>query len=95
MPSKNDLSALKSASAKPAILPSNDEVVSKKPTRGPLTGAPIRAGRPPKAKAEKRSHKITLSLTEAEGAKIAEKAGLAGEATFLYAALKETGVFDR
>lgn len=95
MPSKNDLSALKTAHQKPAILPSNDEAGSIKPKRGPITGNPVQVGRPKKAKSEKRSYKITLSLTEAEGANVAEKAGLAGEATYLYAALKEAGVFDK
>jgi len=95
MPSKNDLSALKTSHEKPAILPSNDGAATIKPTRGPLTGRPVQVGRPKKAAAEKRSYKITLSLTEAEGAKIAEKAGLAGEATYLYAALKESGLFDK
>lgn len=95
MPSKNDLSALKVSHEKPAILPSNDGPATAKPKRGPLTGRPVQVGRPKKAPAEKRSYKITLSLTEAEGARISKKAGLAGEATFLYAALKESGIFDK
>ena len=92
MPSKNDLSALKGATKKPAILPSNDlpsvtKVIEKpKPSEGQVVG------RPPKKQAEKRSYKVTLSLTPSEGAKLAEKSGLAGEATYLYAKLKEIGV---
>jgi len=93
MPSKNDLSALKT-SAKKTILPENEArtppaIKAKQPAE--KTG---RIGRPPKEKTEKRSYKITLSLTPAEGQKIAEKAGLAGEATFLYAFLKDSGAFD-
>ena len=91
MPSRNDLSALKTGTKKP-ILPTNDG----RTTTAAETpqSKPGRVGRPPKGKTEKRSYKITLSLTPAEGEKIAEKAGLAGEATFLYAFLKDSGVFD-
>lgn len=89
MPSKNDLSALKPA-PKPKILPSNDGVGTKTET-GPLTGK-SRAGRKPSP--DKRNYKVTLSLTQSEGAKLAAKAGLAGEATVIYAHLKETGFFD-
>ena len=88
MPSKNDLSALKSAQHKPTILPSNDA----NPIEKTVAKAGQGIGRPPKSKAEKRSVKITLSLTEAEGAKISQQAGLAGDATFLYAKLKENGI---
>lgn len=91
MPSRNDLSALKTGSKKP-ILPVNDgRTAVAIETTQPKAG---RVGRPPKEKTEKRSYKITLSLTPAEGEKIAEKAGLAGEATFLYAFLKDSGIFD-
>ena len=95
MPSKNDISGLlKQKKTQPTILPANEGQGVTKPARAPLTGTPVKAtGRPPKAKEEKRSEKITLSLTKAEKAKIAEQAGLAGEATFLYAKLKETGIF--
>lgn len=90
MPSKNDLSALKGATKKPIILPSNNTppVTDVLPTTSKGQGA----GRPPKAKAEKRSYKVTLSLTQSEGAKLAEKSGLAGEATYLYAKLKELNI---
>ena len=92
MPSKNDLSALKGATKKPVILPSNDlppvAEVMEKPKRNEGQGV----GRPPKKQTEKRSYKVTLSLTPSEGAKLAEKSGLAGEATYLYAKLKESGV---
>lgn len=91
MPSRNDLSALKTGTKKP-ILPTNDgRTTTAVETPQPNAG---RVGRPPKGKTEKRSYKITLSLTPAEGEKITEKAGLAGEATFLYAFLKNSGVFD-
>lgn len=90
MPSKNDLSALKGATQKPVILPSNDlpPVAATKPAKREGQGV----GRPPKQKAEKRSYKVTLSLTPSEGAKLAEKSGLAGDATYIYAKLKEGGV---
>lgn len=90
MPSKNDLSALKSAQHKPTILPSNDAPPVEQVAVKPKTGQGV--GRPPKGKTEKRSVKITLSLTEAEGTKISQQAGLAGDATFLYAKLKEHGI---
>lgn len=92
MPSKNDLSALKGAAQRPAILPADDG----RPMRADRMSSTVsgRVGRPPKPEGEKRSHKVTLSLTPSEGAKISEKAGLAGEATFLYAVLKEAGIFD-
>ena len=90
MPSKNDLSALKGATQKPVILPSNDlpPVAETKPVKRVGKGV----GRPPKQKAEKRSYKVTLSLTPSEGAKLADQSGLAGDATYLYAKLKEIGV---
>ena len=90
MPSKNDLSALKGATQKPVILPSNDlpPLDVTKPAKREEQGV----GRPPKQKAEKRSYKVTLSLTPSEGAKLAEQSGLAGEATYLYAKLKEKGI---
>ena len=94
MPSKNDLSALK-AVKKPAILPANDGAgKATVPDHSPVSGASGRVGRPPKRPTEKRSYKVTLSLTPAEGRKLAEKAGLAGEVTYLYAFLTETGLFD-
>ncbi len=93
MPSRNDLSALK-AGTKTPILPATDGPKKKPAARRLRTPKPGTVGRPPKGRAEKRSYKIALSLTPAEGQKIAEKAGLAGEATFLYAFLKESGIFD-
>ena len=92
MPSRNDLSALKTGANK-SILPKSDGSIAPALTKT-LTISTGRVGRPPKGKTEKRSYKITLSLTPAEGAKIAEKAGLAGEATFLYAFLKDSNIFD-
>ncbi|MEM9880137.1 MAG: hypothetical protein AAF862_12760 [Pseudomonadota bacterium] len=59
----------------------------------PITGKAV-GGRPKKAPEEKRDYKITLSLTQAEGEKISSKAGLAGDATYLYAMLKEQGAFQ-
>ena len=94
MPSKNNLSALKQDKKEKPILPSNNqpEQVDTQPAKAPLAGIkPV--GRPRKKPAEKRDYKITLSLTKAEGAKIKEKAGLAGEATYLYDLLEKAGAF--
>jgi len=85
MPSKNDLTAFKKPDTKP-ILPSND-----KEPPAPLTGKK-KAGRKPAP--EKRSYKVLLSLTEGQGAKLEEKAGLAGGATVIYDHLLKTGFFD-
>lgn len=83
------------------LMPSKNSVAELKPIVGPIlkntrTAAPSkvgRTGRPPKHAAEKRDYKITLSLTQAEGAVVREKAGLAGAATYLYATLQQAGVF--
>lgn len=88
MPSKNDLSGLKAST--PKILPES-KPVEKEPIRPRFTK---QIGRPKKKAEEKRTYKITLSLTQAEGKRIAEQAGLAGEATYLYAMLKKSGIFD-
>jgi len=58
---------------------------SPKPTKG--------AGRPIKGKA-KRSHKIMVAMTAAEGEKSRAKAGDIPEATYLYQFLKKNGYFD-
>lgn len=55
--------------------------------------APKARGPKPKPPAEKRSHRVLLSLTETEGIKSKDKAGLAGEATTIYAFLHEHGYF--
>ena len=92
MPSKNDLSAIKTATQKPAVLPSNDvppvRKVEVKPAPPLSRGV---GGRPAIPKAEKRSYKVVLSMTESEGRALSKKAGLAGDATYLYAKLKELG----
>ena len=93
MPSKNDLSALKKTARKPLVLPSNDGESVAEGAEKPAP--PMRkrvGGRPAKSKAEKRTYKVVLSLTEAEGKALSNKAGLAGDATYLYAQLKEIGV---
>jgi len=93
MPSRNDLSALKTGTKKP-ILPIRSDRDAGTPEPPTIKSETGRVGRPPKEKTAKRSYKITLSLTPAEGCKIAEKAGLAGEATFLYAFLKDSDIFE-
>ena len=55
MPSKNDLSALKGATKKPVILPSNDLPSAIEVLEKPKQSAGQGVGRPPKQKAEKRS----------------------------------------
>lgn len=90
MPSKNNLSALKAPRA--AILPAVE------PQAGGQQDAPPQAaprrGPQPKPIAERRTHKIQLSLTLAEAAALKAKAGLVNEATFVHAKLKELGIFD-
>ena len=82
MPSKNNLSALKAA--RPTVLPE----------AGAEAKPPKQVGRRAKPEGEKRSYRVLLSLTPAEGARLSEKAGLAGDATYLYAKLKEHGIID-
>lgn len=97
MPSKNDLSALKSPERKtilPKTAPSNDGPPVRTKGQKPLTGKEGQVGRPPKAKEEKRDYKITLSLTQGQGAKLKDKAGLASEAAVIYDHLQKTGFFD-
>ena len=53
---------------------------------------PKRMGRPPAE--EKRTFKVTLSFTEAEGRRLKEKAGLVPMATYLLASLEEAGVLE-
>ena len=98
MPSKNNLSALKQDKKPNPILPAK---VPEPEQPTPLDSAPVAApakqkaiGRPRKRPEDKRDYKVTLSLTRAEGAKIKDKAGLAGEATYLYDLLKKAGAFS-
>lgn len=97
MPSKNDLNALKAPERK-NILPKtgllDDGVAVRTEGHRPATGRGGQGGRPPKALEEKRSYRVSLSLTQAEGEKVKAKAGLANEATLIYHHLKETGFFD-
>ena len=90
MPSKNDLSALKQPDQKP-ILPSNDRAGDVDKASRPLTGKKA-AGRKPSK--NKRTRKVLLSLTESEGQRLDEIAGLAGGATVIYDHLLKTNFFD-
>ena len=83
MPNKNSVAGLKTDA--PTVIPSKPET-----TRAPEK----KVGRPKVPAHQKRSYKITLSLTEAQGETVREKAGLASEATYLYDQLKKAGVFD-
>jgi len=96
MPGKNNVSELRKKKEGAILTPDIDEV--KKPSLPEKVAKPAPAnnskgvgGRPAKPKTEKRSYKVVLSLTEAEGRVLSEKAGLAGDATYLYAKLKELG----
>ena len=60
-------------------------------SKGVLASVPKQIGRP-KAE-EKRTFKVTLSLTEAEGEMLKRKAGIAPLATLLLVKLYETDVF--
>lgn len=73
----------------------NDLSTFKKTSSAPpvLQSVPKQIGRP-KTK-EKRTFKVTLSLTEEEGRALQEKAGLAPLAKLLLVKLQETDVFDR
>ena len=98
MPSKNDLSIFKnkSATTKP-ILP-NKEPKTVPDAPGAEQAQPAirtgKVGRPKKAPKEKRNFRVMLSLTQGEGAKLDEKAGLADRATYIYDVLKRAGVFE-
>jgi len=96
MPSKNNLSGLLKSGGgekKSPILPANEpKKVKKTPPKKQVSKAP-KIGRPKKSEEEKRDFKITLSLTQGEGEKILEKAGLADKATYLYDFLQKAGAF--
>lgn len=100
MPSKNSLASIKQppkeqGDYKP-VLPANTDsgagegIAEAQPAKTPRARKKI--GRPPKEKAEKRDYKITLSLTQEQGRAIKKKAGIAGEATYLYDQLLQAGV---
>jgi len=96
MPGKNSVSALRKKRGGAILAAPNSEIetapVLDKPAAKPAPANNTRVGgRPTKPKAEKRSYKIVLSLTESEGAAISQKAGIAGDATYLYSRLKELG----
>lgn len=96
MPSKNNLSALKQDKKLKPILPSTDQVERGQVSSESLSTQLIEKktiGRPRKAPKDKRDYKITLSLTKSEGTVVKEKAGLAGEATYLYDLLEKAGAF--
>jgi hypothetical protein len=98
MPSKNNLSALKQDKKPNPILPARaPELEQPTPQKSAPVATPAKQkaiGRPRKRPEDKRDYKVTLSLTQAEGAKIKDKAGLAGEATYLYDLLKKTEAFS-
>ena len=98
MPSKNNLSALKQDKKPnpilPATAPEPEQPTPQESTPIATTAKPKTIGRPRKRPEDKRDYKVTLSLTRAEGAKIKDKAGLAGEATYLYDLLKKAGAFS-
>jgi len=81
MANKNDLSAYKPGAHQSVLKAVPDE-------------APTKKGRAVKPAKERRSYKTLLSLTEAEGRAVEEKAGLVPVATYLVAELRKAGVFD-
>jgi hypothetical protein len=99
MPSKNSLAGLKTPETK-AILPANTEGEGRgaaKTVESPEPNVKMArktVGRPKLDKAEKRDYKITLSLTQTQGRRIKEKAGLVNEATYLYDALQKQGIIE-
>lgn len=73
----------------------NDLSSFKKETTPPpavLQSVPKQVGRPKSA--DKRTFKVTLSLTEEEGRVLQEKAGIAPLAKLLMVKLHETDVFE-
>lgn len=76
------------------ILPASEPKVPEAPVAAPKAKVvKTGAGRPIKGKA-KRSHKIMVAMTEAEGEQSRGKAGDIPEATYLYLFLKKNGYFD-
>jgi len=90
MPSKNDISGLlnkTSTAGKNSILPQKTEEPAG------IQSSSKKSGRPKKKLSEKRDYKVVLSLTPEEWEIVRAKAGLAGDATFVYAFLEEKGFF--
>ena len=71
-----------------AVITTPKKSATKKKTKGGV-------GRPSKPAKERRVHKITINLTDAERESVKEKAGMVPEATFLINALREHGVFEK
>ncbi|GEM_PF-3475434 len=92
MLSKNSLAALKAPKKEDAYQPVLHRVQTASETPSKVKRNTI--GRPPKAKAQKRTYKITLSLTPKQGEEISAKAGIAGEATYLYDQLLRAGIIS-
>ncbi len=93
MPSKNDLTSLKT---KPkTILSKDDSEVGIKKLDIKSEAKPS-AGRPPKPTAEKESFPVGMRFTEDEGAILQKKAGLVPLATYLKVFLRErTDIFSK
>lgn len=93
MAGKKSLTDLKQAFAKkpevPNVLKTAAAPISKPRT---ATRKPKRVGRPPVA--EKRSVKVTLSLTEKEAQVLKSKAGMVPQAAYVISNLHEAGFFD-
>ena len=92
MSKKNSLTQFKKSTS--PILPS--EVPTASP-QTPLAASSVertKTGPKPKPAAQKRTHRVMLSMTPAEAAISKRNAGLAGEATMIMAFLKQNGYFD-
>lgn len=92
MSKKNDISAFKRTGTTKQVLSSNRATVGAEITDSVSRTRPKRVGRPKVM--EKRSYKVTLCFTEAEGKVIEKKAGIANKASFLMAKLKETDLLN-
>ncbi len=92
---KTDINSFlkKKPETKPVLEAEAPDVKSLKPISSPKPKKG-RVGRPPKAPAVKRNQRITITMTDAERAILAEKAGRVPEATYLFDVLIAAGVFD-
>ena len=90
MPSKNDLSGLLNQTNKVGKSP----ILPPQKTQKTESTWSKKIGRPKKTPSQKRDYKVALSFTTKEGEIIRAKAGLAGDATYIYAFLEEKGFFQ-
>lgn len=96
MPSKNSLASIKQPPKDKSdyvpTLPAN--AAGEAQADAKHANAKKNIGRPRLDENQRRDYKITLSITQAQGQKIKNKAGLAGEATYLYDLLEKADAFE-